>query len=100
MGERNDNLLHTLLGSDALGFTVEMDSRDTRLIVEDLDLLHRGSGTLGLDAEGLEGGFLADPSSSEGGGGRRLLLAVRDLSVREVAGDEVGVVRRNSGNEF
>ena len=100
MRERNDDLLDALLVSDLLGLTVEVDNGDTRLVVEDLDLLHGSGGTLRLGSQGLEHGLLADPTSSERGRRGGLLLAVGDLCVGEVAGDEGGVVRGYRGDEF
>jgi hypothetical protein len=90
--EGNDDLLDALLVSDLLGLTVEVDSRDTRLVIEDLDLLHGSGGTFRLGSKGLEHGLLSDPTSGERGGRRGLVLAVGDLSVGEVPGDEGGVV--------
>ena len=100
MRKRNDDLLHALLLRKTLSIPVELDGGYTRLVVEDLYLLHGRGSTLGFDTERLEDSLLANPSRGERGWWGRLGLTVGDLSVGEVTGNEIGVVRRNGRDEF
>lgn len=100
MRKRDDDLLHTLLLRKTFGIPVELDSGYTRLVVEDLNLLHGRSSTLGFDTERLEDSLLANPSCGKRGWWGRLGLTVGDLSIGEVTGNEVRVVGRNGRDEF
>ncbi len=101
MAERQQNLLHSLGLGLCFGVTVQDDvGCSGRGIVDDLDVLHRGGRPLRSDTERLEDSLLSYPASSVRRRRRGLRIAVRNLSIGEVASDEGWVVRRNRGDQL
>lgn len=65
MAQRQQNLLDTFGSSLRLGIAMKDNSWcPSGGIVDDLDVLHGGRGTLRGDTKRLEDGLLADPPSS------------------------------------
>lgn len=84
--------------SSFFGMSMQVHSRNTRVIGKDFNFLHRGCGSLRCNTQRLENSFFTGPSRSERSSGIRLGLAVSDLLLREVSRYEVRVIGWNSGD--
>jgi hypothetical protein len=65
MAQRDQDFGDALSSGSSFGFTMQVDCWNTRFIIDNFNVLHGGSGTLGLHAERFEYGFLANPTSCE-----------------------------------
>ena len=62
MAQRDQDFGDAVSSGSGFGFTMQVDCWNTRFIIDYFNVLHGGSGTLGLHAERLEYGFLANPT--------------------------------------
>ena len=100
MTQRELDLGNLLARSGCLSIAVQAYLRNAGTVRKDFYVFHCGPSTLRSDAERLEHGLFAGPSSSKRRSWVRLRLAVRDLVTGKVAFDKRLVVRWDSGDQF